>query len=54
MANTNYQCDCIYAIFDCVWGDYKCEIYQHRIDPNVCTGCAHKKKGVPKEAKQHE
>lgn len=43
--------ECSNAIFDAVWGEIKCSVWQHRIyDPDK-VACSTYKKGTPKESK---
>ena len=52
----DYNCDkCEHALFDKIWGEYKCAILQHMIYrlEDTCLG-KHYKKGEPKEAKGYE
>lgn len=40
---------CGRAIFDEIFGEYKCEVWKHIIyDPEIKEGCPHYKEGKPK------
>lgn len=46
---------CANAIFDKLWGEYKCKLYQHRIyNSDVIMSCVDYKKGTPAESKKNE
>ena len=46
---------CANAIFDKLWGEYKCKIFQHRIySPDSISDCIEYKKGTPAESKKNE
>lgn len=43
---------CENAIFDALWGAYKCSVRQHSIlFPDLYEDCEHHKNGTPKESK---
>ena len=42
-------CSC--ALFDECWGDYKCSVTKHSVDPDEIKDCKTYKKGEPKIAK---
>lgn len=43
---------CENAIFDMLWGEYKCTVRQHMIfHPELYKDCEHYKNGTPKESK---
>lgn len=45
--------NCTYAVFDDVWGEYKCAALEHVIyDIDAYTNCKLYEKGEPKESKE--
>lgn len=46
---------CLNAIFNELWGEYKCKVYQHTVYfPEELTGCKDYKKGTPSISKDDE
>ena len=46
---------CKKAVFDPLWGEYKCSVYQHTIYlPDKVEECPEYKQGEPKETKDHD
>lgn len=43
--------NCGNAIFDEIWGDYKCSIYKRHVYDHEIVGCKHYNKGEPKRTK---
>lgn len=57
MENVKSCSNCAHAIFDAVWGEYKCGVYKHTILHGKIyteTDCKHHKLGNPKESKESE
>lgn len=47
--------DCKYAIFDEIWGDYKCSVKKHRVhNPEEYTDCKDYKKGTGTTSKRSD
>lgn len=41
--------NCKYAIFDEIWGEYKCVVYEHTVEqPYDVEPCSEHEKGIPK------
>ena len=47
----NHCKTCKNAIFDPLWGDFKCEIHKVIIHPDQKLDCEHYKEGTPKKSK---
>lgn len=46
---------CANAIFDALWGEYKCKLYQHRIyNSEAIISCVDYKKSTPTESKKNK
>lgn len=45
---------CKNAIFDPVWGEYKCSVLQRRVRSEPVTNCRFYKKGKPAISKEEE
>ena len=43
--------NCGNAIFDEIWGDYKCSVYKRAVSTNEHVGCKQYQEGTPKTSK---